>query len=732
MGQQLIGTIIKDRYRFDALVGEGTFARVFRVHDLRRNVDLAAKVLRDDIAHEPTFIERFRREAEVLRQLQHPHIVRYYETVEDRQAVFILLDFVEGITLQTHLYQLGRPLTVKEALQFVRPLCAALSYAHGENIIHRDIKPGNILISQTGQVYITDFGIARLIDDAGTLTQGMMVGTPLYMAPEQILGQPVTPATDIYGVGVLLYQMLTGKVPFTGNRYDAQGTTLADKVAYEHLNLPPQNPRDHNPDLSHAAQSVILRCLRKEPTSRYPSALAVYDALAETVGATPAELEAIYGEPKPQPPGVKLPEWSQVANPPVTQPPPVPTTPSQRPVPDNPYTNQTISRQEVVYPADPPPPLMSNYQYRMEDLQPMAPVPPASKHESSSFSRWVMVLVGIGVTALLLVCLGAVYVIFDLFTVNNDEPAPTRRAVPTEAAVVATIPGQPTVPPTPINLDDVITTPTTAPQTSGGTGAIVYASDRDGNLNLYHLDLASGEEMQLTDDSLNETGADFSPDGSQIVYYAYTGSGAADLWVMNADGSNQRQLTDTDANERVASWSPDGTQLAYHSDADGDYEIYILDVATGTGRPITSNENIDDLAPAWSPDGALIAFHSDENNNFNEIFVMQPDGSERRQVTDGQWNAAFAGWSPDSRRLVFHAITSGDQYDLYTIDADGSNYQTLFEDSNQQRHGDWSPDGNRLVYVAGSQSAPEVWMIDLLTGNITKIADQGHFPEWQP
>ncbi|MFP4323665.1 MAG: serine/threonine-protein kinase, partial [Anaerolineales bacterium] len=181
MAEQLLNQTLGGRYRFLALIGEGTYARVYRVLDTRRGVELAAKVLRNDIAHESAFLERFRREADVLHRLQHPHIVRYYEIVETNGYVFILLDYIAGDTLQTYFYRRDNPLMPKETLPFLRPTCAALSYAHGEHIIHRDIKPANILLGDNGLVYLTDFGIARLLTEVSTLTQDSAIGTPLYM-----------------------------------------------------------------------------------------------------------------------------------------------------------------------------------------------------------------------------------------------------------------------------------------------------------------------------------------------------------------------------------------------------------------------------------------------------------------------------------------------------------------------------------------------------------------------
>ncbi|MBN1679885.1 MAG: protein kinase [Anaerolineae bacterium] len=284
MYRGLEGRTLGERYRFEELIGEGTFARVFRVYDQHRRAYLAAKVLRSDIAQEPAFLERFRREATVLSHLQHPNIVRYYETVEADGYVFILTDYIAGPTLQNVLHQQASPITPFDSLQYVRPLASALHYAHGEGIIHRDLKPANVLIDESGSLYVMDFGIARILSDASTLTRDTTIGTPHYMSPEQILAGDVNEKTDIYAMGVLLYQMYTGRLPFTGESEDVTGTTSAVRIVYEHLHVAPEPPTSINPRLSVAVERVILRCLEKDPDQRYASVAELYDALSDAIG----------------------------------------------------------------------------------------------------------------------------------------------------------------------------------------------------------------------------------------------------------------------------------------------------------------------------------------------------------------------------------------------------------------------------------------------------------------
>ena len=286
----LIGQTLEGRYQFDELLGEGSFARVFKVYDLHRQVYLAAKVLRSDIAQEPAFLERFKREASVLERLQHPNIVRYYDTVESGDHVFILTDYIAGRTLQSELR--GEPINPLDSLKYLRPLAAALHFAHREGVVHRDLKPANILLDENDNVYVTDFGIARIISDTSTLTVDTTVGTPHFMSPEQIMVGEITQATDVYALGILLYQMYTRVLPFTGQSPQASGTTSTMRIVYEHLHVRPTPPSELNPRISRAIDGVILRCLEKDPAQRYATVSDVYVALSDAIGTPSVALDA--------------------------------------------------------------------------------------------------------------------------------------------------------------------------------------------------------------------------------------------------------------------------------------------------------------------------------------------------------------------------------------------------------------------------------------------------------
>jgi serine/threonine protein kinase len=275
----LIGEMLAGRYRVDAYLGEGGMAQVYKAWDSERAASVALKLLRADLAQDVVFLRRFRREAVVLESLQHPHIVRTYGFEQDDLLAFIVMDYISGSSLRTEIFRSqGRPLAAERILELLRPTCGALHYAHRNGIAHCDVKPANILVEDGGRVLLSDFGVARTTENATAMT-AVSLGTPAYMAPEQIRGEDPSPATDIYSLGVVLYEMLTGgERPFTGERARTTGST-AEKVRWEHLNLVPQPLRSLNPGLSTGLESVVEKCLEKDAQRRYASPLDLLDDL---------------------------------------------------------------------------------------------------------------------------------------------------------------------------------------------------------------------------------------------------------------------------------------------------------------------------------------------------------------------------------------------------------------------------------------------------------------------
>jgi len=267
MTHELLGHKLKDRYYLRALAGTGGTADVFEAWDNLRATRIAVKILRRDLPNSKYF-ELFVKEAELLRRLEHPNIVRIYEFDEHDGMYFLVMDWVDGIDLRNHIQKQNRPLSLEETSRILGPICSALNYAHRNNVYHCDVKPPNILLHQDGRVLLTDFGVARLSGVAGT------GGTPPYMAPEQFMGDDTGPYTDIYGLGITLYEMLSGgELPFRGESPNSTGTTPRERIAWEHIHLPIPPLRSMNPNIATPVERVVTRALDKTPGNRYATTL---------------------------------------------------------------------------------------------------------------------------------------------------------------------------------------------------------------------------------------------------------------------------------------------------------------------------------------------------------------------------------------------------------------------------------------------------------------------------
>jgi serine/threonine-protein kinase len=251
------------RYRLTARIGEGSFAETYLATDSSLGRQVAVKVLREHYARDPRFVARFEQEARAAAAVSHTNVVDIFDYGRDGDTLFITMEWVDGTDLK-QLIRDNAPLPVAEAVRLDRGILRGLGAIHRAGIVHRDVKPQNVLISKDGEPKLSDFGIARGSADTGLTDTGMAVGTAAYMAPEQAIGRNVGPAADIYSAGVILFEMLTGQLPFPGDN--------PVQVMYRHVNDIAPRPRDLNPNISPAIEMVILRALAKDPEDRFHSA----------------------------------------------------------------------------------------------------------------------------------------------------------------------------------------------------------------------------------------------------------------------------------------------------------------------------------------------------------------------------------------------------------------------------------------------------------------------------
>lgn len=261
---------LNERYRLDELIGEGGMAVVHRGYDLVLNRVVAIKVLRDQYASDENFLRRFEREAQSAARLSHPNIANVYDVGQDRHTRYIVMEYVDGPNLKELIRRQG-PFSVEGAAFVIRQVADALDYAHAHGLVHRDIKPQNILVDQHGTVKVVDFGIAKGISDSNLTEAGTGMGTVHYVSPEQARGETATPASDVYATGIVLYEMLTKRLPFEAD------TPVG--IAMQHVNVEPVPPSQYNPAIPPEVEQIVLRALAKDPADRFPSAGALAEAL---------------------------------------------------------------------------------------------------------------------------------------------------------------------------------------------------------------------------------------------------------------------------------------------------------------------------------------------------------------------------------------------------------------------------------------------------------------------
>src|SRR5438094_3330660 len=259
--QAVVGELIAGRYELEKLVGSGGMSNVFRAHDRLLERTVALKILHEQYTRDEDYVERFRREARAVAQLAHPNIVTVIDRGEQDGRQFIVFEYVDGRNLK-ELTARG-PLPIDEAIRLTLQVAHALSFAHERGPGHRDVKPQNVLLKEDGQAEVTDFGIARSLDVHGVTQTGTVLGTSDYIAPEQARGQKVDPKTDIYSLGVVLYELLCGEVPFSGDNFVA--------VAMRHVNEPVPSVLERRPDCPARLDLVIQRAMSKDPADRFAS-----------------------------------------------------------------------------------------------------------------------------------------------------------------------------------------------------------------------------------------------------------------------------------------------------------------------------------------------------------------------------------------------------------------------------------------------------------------------------
>ncbi len=709
MPRDLIGETLLNQFRIENFIAAGGMATIYRVWDLQRSVPLAMKVLHPDMAADPSFMARFEREARSLQMLIHPHIVPFYGLYRADGMTFLLERYIDGPNLDEVLrWHAGRNLPLVEALVYFKALFTSLGYAHAQGIIHCDVKPGNVLIDQGGHVYLTDFGIARFMDAAVTTSSGL--GTPLYMAPEQIRGERLTPRTDIYALGVVLFELLTGARPFRGD-VDVPpevGENPSDRIRYQQLYVQPPDPRSLNPQVPDGLVQVLQTAMAKDPEQRYHTVQAMANEIAGVVAARfetlpnrvrlPEELFRQDAGWRPEPPPVENGESAEFAY--AAEAPGVGEwAPGYEPA------GSVSAEPGDTLPGLPPAP-------RPLPESPVTAAAGAALHPRARLSpRLVALLAGLAVLAICtLASAGLLRAFRPAGAPNLPLPTQTQTGAASPAANTPTItPSRASETPPASGLSDfpisgeiviaqraagvdklflvnpssgqtdalptvpnVNTSSSNAPQWSPDGQRLTWISQYNSRSHVVVMDMTEREPYQLpAGETYQRVSAPaFLPDGGQVSFWA-SGGGGNYLITADATSGEETGKTALNAYRNMFVWNRQNNQLAFIQQSESSYKVAVSSAPDGAGRLVdTGGEG---YAPAWSNDGQWLAFQSDLNRapGINEIWIARADGSDLHAVTSTPaefWSRA-PSWSPDGKMIAFVSNRSGSR---------GNDYGELF------------------------------------------------------
>ncbi len=633
-------------YKIVAQIGQGGMATIFKAYQSNLDRYVALKVMHPALKEDRSFVMRLQREATVIAKLSHPNIVAVHDFREYEGIPFLVLQYIEGKTLKEVLQQ--QKLNTQQILNIICPVADALSYAHARGVLHRDVKPSNILIDNEGHVYLSDFGLARIAQSGeSTASQDMMIGSPHYLSPEQAKSEPVDVRTDVYSLGVVLYEMFVGRVPFKAE------TTYATILA--HINDPPPLPRSLNPRVPPAVEQVLLKALAKNPNERYPTVREMMRALENAVRG-PREVD----EPAAPIPLIEY-----------------------KPSPD------------VVTPSP---------QARV--ATPPAPAAP----RATQSRRWLPMAIVSSVLIIILACLGLGALVLLPGLAGTPTPVIFPVTTPTRVGIlpVPTATSPLVLPPLPSPTRALSPTPVTAPRGkiaytvvmgSNPDQRTIYLADADGTDARAIIEAAlwpslSPDGKQIAYYRIREEGiyiansdggaarrvvsgetccVQWAPDGKRLMYlHGKLKTGDVKIVIINPDGTGRVEVTTGFS----PAWAPDGQRIVYTACQPGTTHcgLHIFDLRAQRATMITRD---DGKTPHWSPRGDKIVYHADSGQGATNLFIINPDGSGRTQVTFGKGNTGQAVWSVDGNFIFYRSDQDGRAWGIFVMRADGSSRRLL-------------------------------------------------------
>jgi serine/threonine protein kinase len=775
------------QYEILSLLGRGLFSSVYRAYQASLNRTVAVKVLPADLLRDEHFQERFEQDVRVLRQLEHFHVLPIYDVGQAERRPYLVMRYVAGGTLGNLLARYGM-LSVAETVPIIQQVASALDYAHQRGILHRGLKPSNVLLDEEANAYLSDFSINRVREGIAMLTGSGIYGGVGYSSPEVLSGaRIISHAADVYSLGVLLFQMLTGQLPFQGD----STVETARMIAI----TPPPAPRTVNPDLSQVLEDVILKALAKDPADRHDSAGALAAALSKAAGIRtdsvrrglpPADETGTgpYTPPKPPtapttPPAARMEADSTPTPVPgsLTAPPGVPTPPLSikrsggTPPPEGPPPGGAPPPGKARIYTTPVPGSMSavgtgpiswesiTQQERRQLERAAAQQRRKQQRRGGGGFRWYTALL-----AFLLVVV-AWFVIGILAgqqiqrqqqeaasTQAASQPTPSPSAElesatateETSAAVepTATVPTATEVIAAPPDTPTPTVMPTATPTPLGASlGLLALVSERDGDPEIFLLDVATLELRQITRNTVEDDDPAWSVDGSMLAFSSAETRAGVHIFVMSADGSDLRELTQSNRVDESPLWSPDGARVAFHSVEAGRSFIRAATLS-GEEETLAQIPTGDNHLFDWSADGQQLTYFGYSPAGTQEIVRLDLLTDDRVPLTQSNRLVNFVDFSADGSKVVFTQFINARQRQVYVADNDpvcrvitDCNTIRLTSDEFDYQTPHFSPDGTLIVVSSNQAGNFDLYLLDL-EGSVVQQLTDSQFDEydavWQP